>query len=108
MVRESTTHKRAGYRCNAIHSTNDPSVDGSLPEWYCVGDDDQRTGKDAGRTYTSDGSTNDEGYRCWCSTTNKRTKLEDGNGSQINPLDAEEGIELAKKELEGASGKEVG
>lgn len=107
MVCESATHKGASHGRNAIHGTDDTSVDGSLPEGYRVGDNDQGTREDASRAYTSDGSANDEGDRCWCSAADKRAELEDGNGSQINPFDAEEGIKLAKEELECAGSEQV-
>ncbi len=108
MICESTAHKGPSHRRDAVHGTDDTSVDGSLPKGYCVGNNDQRTREDASRAYTSDGSANDEGYRCWRGAADKRAELEDGNGSQIDPFDTEKSIKFAKEELECASGEQVG
>ena len=75
---------------------------------YRIDDDDNDAGHDTSRADSGDCSADDEGHRSRGRAANGRSSFEQEDGSQEDCLDAEEGIELAEEQLEGAVGEEVG
>ena len=92
---------------HTIHRTNKSLINGPLNKRYGISDDDQRSRKNSCRSKARNSSSDDKSDRCRCHSANQGPKFEDGNGSEIDPLDGKEGVELAKKELKGAGCEKI-
>ena len=108
MVGKGATHQRSRDGGQTVHGTNQSGVDGSLRERNGVCDNDQAAREDARASGSCYGTTNDQSDRIRCHTANERAELENADGSQEDPFDAEESVDFTELELEGTGCEKVG
>ena len=107
MVCKGSSQQRPDDRGDAVDGANATGVYGALNQGNRVRDDDQSPAEQAGRPQTSNSPTDDQSHRVWRNATEKRADLEDKQGDQEDPFNAEEAVKLAKEQLEGAGREEV-
>ena len=83
-------------------------IDGSPYKRNGIGNDDQRSRENPCGSYTCNGSADYKSDRIGCHSANQGSNFKDGNGSEIDPFDRKEGVELAEKELKGACCEKIG
>ena len=71
-------------------------------------EDNDGSRKDAPRAKTGDSAADYERLGCGGHAADQGAELEDEEGTKIDPLDVEEGVDLSVQQLEGAGGEEVG
>lgn len=87
---------------------NDLRIQRSSGERNTVGENQEGAGEEARGAQAGDGSTNDECDRVLRDTADQAAHLEDEDGSQVNPLEAQEGVEFSEQQLEGGGGEKIG
>lgn len=70
--------------------------------------DEQRARHDAGGAQAGHGAANDERDGVLGDAADEAAELEEADGDEIDPFDAEVDVELAKEELQGGGSQEVG
>lgn len=73
-----------------------------------MGENQKSAGEETRRAQAGDGSTDDQGDRVLSNAADQATDLEDEDGSQVDPLEAQVGVELSEQQLESGGGEKVG
>ncbi|GAO17983.1 hypothetical protein UVI_02060080 [Ustilaginoidea virens] len=71
-------------------------------------DNEESAGEDAGGAEAGYGAAEDQADRVGRRTAHQRADFEEQDGEEVDPFDRVKGVELAKDELHGARGEEVG
>ena len=108
VVGEGAAHEGAGHAGDAVHGADEARVDGPLPQRHRVGDDEQRAREQPRAAQPRDGPPHDQRRRVGRHAADQAAHLEDEEREQEGPLDAEEGVELAEEQLEGARREQIG
>jgi hypothetical protein len=106
-VGKGASHQRGDDACHPKHSGDYGLIGCSLGQGDRVDGNDDGPSIYASAPQTGDGTTHDEGGGRRGGTTHYRADLEDQDADEENDLDAVEGIQSSKHELEGAGGHEV-
>lgn len=83
-------------------------VEGPLVQGHGVDDDDDDAGEDAGGAHAGNGAAHDEDGRARGGAADGGADLEQQDGGHEGQLHREEGVDLAKHQLEGGRREQVG
>lgn len=87
---------------------SDLRVQRSSSQRNAVGENQKSAGEETRRAQAGNGSTDDQGDRVLSNTADQAAYLKDEDGSQVNPLEAQEGVELSEQQLESGGGEKIG
>ena len=108
VVGEGSAHEGPGNRGNAVHGAYHTHVYGPLTQRNTPLDNEESAGEDAGGAEAGYGAAEDQADRVGRRTAHQRADFEEQDGEEVDPFDRVKGVELAKDELHGARGEEVG
>ncbi len=104
---KSAAEEGAGHGCDAVHAADETTVQRPALQEDGVGEDDQGSGEDGSGADAGDRTTDDERHAIVRDAADQASQLEDGDVHEEDPLDAEEGVELAEEKLQSRGREEI-
>lgn len=107
MIRQRTTHQRARDTRNPKHRPEHARVDRPSSQRHRLRDDENGPREQPSTADTSHGATHDQPDGVGSDAADERAEFEDEQGSQVDPFDREERVQLAEHQGQGAARQQI-